>query len=305
VAAPPGAALDLNSKAAERYRVGEEAAALGRWKDAVTAYRGALMLVPNYGDAAQKAAYCEQQDRCTTLFDQAQRHYETGSYAAALTALNQLRNVDPAWPGLADLQALCDCGLIYQQALTALKAGNRERGAELLRVVLGKRPGFLDTAQRLENLAEGGDGLLGQGVAAAQKETVAYRLYELPGAQLRALADELRQYFVREGYQSQVVEQGATVVVQGQREDALRNLLGMSNAATMVLEPTAAGFKASIGGGKWLDKAGAAALGLLLGFTLLTAGIGAYQQTALEGSLWKIIDEHVTARGGKKMPLVQ
>jgi tetratricopeptide (TPR) repeat protein len=161
--------IDLKAQAAERYQAGDQAFFRGRWAEAAAAYRNALSLSPNYRDAAQKAAYCDLLEVRTTLFEQAKKLYDEGQYTSALSVLGKLRNQDPHWSGLAELQVLCECGQQYQQALNQLKAGNRSRGVELLRLVVAKRPNFLDSAWRLEELEKGGDGLLASELAQAAK----------------------------------------------------------------------------------------------------------------------------------------
>lgn len=317
--------VDLNTKAAESYQAGEDAALRGDWKAALTGYKGALLFVPNFRDAAKKVAYCERRNQCVGLYEQAQHLYADKKYTQVLETLNQIRNIDPRWVDSADLQTLAECGQIFEQAISALRAGNREGGADLLRKVLEKRQDFEDVVSRLENLAEGGTGLFGSTDPSAVVQTsvppqqqteqtvlpagpaevspvAGQRIYELTRANPMALAEEIRQYFFRNGYQAQIFQQGANVVVQGKKEHLLRSALGMSYAATTVIEPTGTGFKVSVGGGKWIDKAAVAAFGIFVafGFTVLTAGYGAAQQKTLENSIWQLIESHVVQHGGRR-----
>jgi hypothetical protein len=339
---PGGVILDLNAKAAELYQAGEIAITRGDWEDAIKAFKGTMMLVPNYKDATQKLASCERRNQCVKMYEQAQQFYGNRQYTLVLNTLAQIRSIEPRWVDSADLQMLAECGQMYMQALGALRAGDTDSGAELLRNVLLKKPDFEDVASRLENLAEGGTGLFGEAPVAQTPPSYPQqpspgrmpipgqkaqpipqpgqrpqypgqpqqpqqpqneRIYELPGADASALAEEVRQYFMTSGYQNQVLQQGTAYTVQGKKEDVMRSLLGMSYAATVIIEPTENGLKASVGGGKWLDKAAVAAFGMIvaLGFTVFTAGYGATQQKALENNLWALIERHVSTQGGRRV----
>ena len=315
----PAPGLDLNAKAAARYQAGEEAALRGDWKAAAVGYKGALILVPDYQDAKQKLAYCELQLKCSTLYQQARQQCDAGEYTKALATLVQIRSLDPGWADSADLQTLGECGQVYQQALAALRAGNRDRGAELLRQVLGTRADFKDAASRLEDLAQGGDGLFGKPAAgpappagavpapapAPQPLKPSGRVYELPGVDLSLLAEELHQKFLTNGFQSQVIRQEEIIMVQGQKwkGNFLRAIAGMTYAATVILEPTDTGFRASIGKGEWVEKAAIATVMAFatVGLNLVTAGLGAAEQKHLEDSLWYQIEQFVTSRGGQRL----
>ncbi len=311
--APKPAGLDLNAKAAERYRAGEEAALRGDWAAAVTGYKGALILVPNYQDAAQKLAYSELQQKLTLFYQQAKQQVEAGEYGRAQGTLAQIRSLDPGWADTDELQTLAEVGQQYQQAVSALWAGDQARGADLLRQVLGVRPDFRDAAKRLEDLAQGGDGLFGERTKAQappgqQPESApvppqpAGREYELPGGDPRLLAEHLHQWFLAGGYQTQVLEQEGSIIVQGQKSAGLRKWVGMGQAATVILEPTAAGLKASVGGGKWLEQGAAIAVSMVVLWPLLiTGGLGMFQQKALMDTLWQQIEQFVTARGGRQI----
>ena len=335
-------AIDWNARAAERYKMGEEAITRGEWEEAIKAFQGVLLAVPDYRDAAQRLAYCERRLQCVKLYDQAQEAYRSKQFTRVLDTMIQIHNIEPRWVDSADLENLAECGQLYMRALGALRNGDRNGGAEQLRALLAKKPEFEDAASRLENLLEGGSGLFGEaplqqhaqsptsnqprpipvqkpggavGVsrsggrpvpatqAAPKPPPANLRTYELPGADIHLLADELHQYFMSQTYQTQILDQGPALMVQGRKEETWRTLLGMSYAATIVIEPSEGGFKVSVGGGKWVDKAAIAAFGMFvaLGFTVLTAGYGATQQKALENNLWGLIERHVSQRGGKRI----
>ncbi len=313
-------AIDLNAQAAERFQAGEEAAARGDWSAAIRGYEGALILVPNYRDAAPKLANYKRRFECGTLYAQAQRQCTDRNYAQALETLAQIRRLDPKYADTANVQVVSECGLNYEQALVALQSGDRVKGAELLRAVVGQRPNFMDAANRLQNLADGGDGLFGYGPAEpsgtetpvtagpgqlppqpqASAPAGAPRVYELRNANARQLAEEVRQYFFTNGYQTQIVPQGTGWVVQGQK-GGLRRLVGMSQAATVVIDPIENGLKVNVGGGRWIEQGAALAVSMVVLWPLLiTGGVGMAQQKMLMDALWRMVDNHVATRGGRR-----
>jgi hypothetical protein len=82
-------------------------------------------------------------------------------YGPALQALNEAAKLDPTLD-VDQLRETAECGEKYQQAIAELHRGHRNAGIDLLREAAGRQPDFEDAAQRLEDLAAGGDGLLGQ-----------------------------------------------------------------------------------------------------------------------------------------------
>jgi len=129
------------------------------------------------------------------------------------------------------------------------------------------------------------------------------RFYEIASFSAPQLAERIQQWFFMQQYDAQIIPQGLMIAVQGRKEGMVRSLLGMAYAATVIIEPTPTGFKASVGGGKWIDKAAVAAVGMFVafGFTVFTAGYGATQQKQLENNLWLMIDQFVMASGGRRV----
>jgi hypothetical protein len=314
---------DLNARAAERYKAAEEAAIRGDWEQAIAGYNGAMMLVPNYKDAAQKLANSERRHQCVTLYAEAQELYADKNFSRVIENLTKIRSIDPRWVDSADLQMLAECGLTYQQALSVLRAGDRNMGAELFRSIIMKCSDFEDVLSRLDNLAAGGDGLFGQAYP-AQPQPVPFtpqppdpstgepaqpppdsvpdgRVYEVKNADTAALAEEMRQHFLNNGFETQVIDQGSSVIVQG-KKGGLRSWVGMGQAATVMLDPTPTGLKASVGGGKWLEQGAVIAVSMVVLWPLLiTGGVGMAQQKGLIDTLWRMVDNHVIARGGKRV----
>jgi type II secretory pathway pseudopilin PulG len=314
---------ELNARAEERYQAAELAAARGDWESALRGYRGATLMVPNFKDAVQKAAYVERRYQCVKLYEQAQERFRERQYAAVLDTLTQIRGIDPRWVDPADLQALATCGVTYTEALTALRQGEQARGAELLRQVIAERPDFEDVILRLDNLAAGGNGLFGEASASPEPPKTNWsppqssrppsqsdqqtppaapgeRVYEVSRCDLGALAEELHQYFLRNGFQSQVLTEGSTMVVQGEKR-GLRSFVGMAEGATVRLDATPTGFRATIGGGKWIEGGAAVAVSMFILWPLaITGGVGLARNKILADTLWKTIDGFAQNRGGRR-----
>jgi len=140
---------------------GEDAMARGDWPAAVAAYRGAMVYVPNYRDVGEKLSICASRSNAATLLGRAQKSISMKHYGAALQELSEAAKLDPTLD-LDQLRENAECGEKYQQAIAELHRGHRNAGIDLLREVAGRQPDFEDAAQRLEDLAAGGDGLLGQ-----------------------------------------------------------------------------------------------------------------------------------------------
>jgi CHAT domain-containing protein len=151
----------FETNAAKRYAEGEDAMARGDWAAAVVAYRGAMVYVPNYRDVGEKLSICASRSNAATLLGKAQGSISMKHYGPALQALNEAAKLDPTLD-VDQLRETAECGEKYQQAIAELYRGNRNAGVDLLREVAGRRPDFEDAAQRLEDLAAGGNGLFGQ-----------------------------------------------------------------------------------------------------------------------------------------------
>jgi len=157
----PSVKPNFENKAAKRYAEGEAAMARGDWAAAVIAYRGAMVYVPNYRDASEKLSICASRSNAATLLGKAQKSIAMKHYGAALQELNEAAKLDPTLD-VDQLHETAECGEKYQQAIAELNRGHRNAGVDLLREVAGLQPDFEDAEQRLEDLAAGGDGLLGR-----------------------------------------------------------------------------------------------------------------------------------------------
>jgi tetratricopeptide (TPR) repeat protein len=151
----------FETNAAKRYAEGEAAMERGDWAAAVNAYRGAMVFVPNYRDAGEKLSICASRGNAATAFEKAKTAIAAKNYGKALRGLNEAIKLDPTLD-VAELRETAECGEKYQTAITELLRNNQLAGIDLLREVASVRADFEDAAQRLEDLAAGGNGLLGQ-----------------------------------------------------------------------------------------------------------------------------------------------
>lgn len=299
----------FEDKAERCYQDGEKAMELGEWAKAVKGFGGALVFMPNYRDSAQKLSLCENREKAAKQYDQAQRLCVEKKYYQALQALASASKLDPSFVDTAGIREVAECGQKYGRAIGELQLGNRDKGAELLRDVISCHPDFEDAAQRLENLAEGGNGLLGTSVIPYRTTAppppprdsgFENRLYEIADPDMKQLAESINQFFFTRGLKPQIIQQGAVCVVQGKKDD-WTTYLGMGLAATVMIEPAGANLKISIGGGKWLEQGAAIAVGFWLVVPLFTGAWGMTQQKQLMDELWRVSENLVLTRGGRRI----
>jgi len=299
----------FKTKAERRYQDGERAMAAGDWTGAVEAFKGALVFAPDYRDASQKLSTCENREKAVRQYDQAQRLCVEKKYYQALQALASASKLDPSLIDKAGIREVAECGQKYGRAIGELQMGNRDKGAELLRDVITSHPDFEDASQRLENLAQGGDGLLGTSTISnrpmpppppAQDTSFEIRLYEVDRPDTKQLAESIRQLFFTKGLESQIIQQDAICIVQGKKSGWV-SWVGMGQAATVMIEPAGANLKISIGGGKWLEQGAAIAVGLFLVVPLFTGAWGMAQQKQLMDELWRVSENLVLTSGGRRI----
>jgi len=133
------------------------------------------------------------------------------------------------------------------------------------------------------------------------------RTFYGPDIDIPSLAQALADNFSREGYQTQVVPVSNTsLMVQARKEDTLRKIAGMSSALSAVLSLEGEYVAVEMGGAKWADKGVAAGVGaFLFPPALITAGVGAFQQSQLTNKGWQFIEQYIrshSAFGGSAMP---
>jgi hypothetical protein len=121
------------------------------------------------------------------------------------------------------------------------------------------------------------------------------RTFYGPDIDITSLAHALADNFSRGGYQVQVMTApNAAFMVQARKEDTLRKIAGMSSALTAVISIEGEYVCTEMGGAKWADKGVAAGVGAVLFFpALITAGVGAYQQSHLQTNAWQFIEQYI------------
>jgi hypothetical protein len=131
------------------------------------------------------------------------------------------------------------------------------------------------------------------------------RYYPGVEADVFKLVAELRSIFDQD-YEVQTMHVSSTTVVQARKSSTLRDLTGLSAALTIRITPEAGGTRVDIGMQKWLDKAAIAAVAVLLSAGLLAAvpALGAYWQYKLTEDAWKIVEGHMSRKGGGYVPPV-
>ncbi len=105
---------------------------------------------------------------------------------------------------------------------------------------------------------------------------------------LQQLATELKAWFVGNGFEVQVADNGGVHLLQARKTSGLRTLLGTNQAFNVKIEGTGGEYMVDIGTGKWMENmTGAGLTGLFTGgITWLTAAGGAAWVKKLEGDLW-------------------
>ncbi len=121
------------------------------------------------------------------------------------------------------------------------------------------------------------------------------RTFYAPDVDINHLAQSLNDWLARQSYETQIFPSASGgVTVQARKENTWRQLTGMSSALTIVINFEGEGIGIEMGGAKWIDKGVAAGVGALIFWpTLVTAGVGAYQQTQLQNQTWKFIEEYL------------
>lgn len=88
-------------------------------------------------------------------------------------------------------------------------------------------------------------------------------------------------------------------LVQAKQADSWKKFVGMDSAVQIQIFPTGDMITVNIGAGKWIDKAGAAAVGIILFAPLaVTAAIGAFVQKKLPEEVFSFIEQFLVS-GGK------
>ena len=123
------------------------------------------------------------------------------------------------------------------------------------------------------------------------------RIFAAPDVNLGELTGVLTDWFSSKGFEAQTVEApGGGFAIQARKPEAWRNWVGLSSALNVTLNPQGDNILVQTGAAKWLDKAGAAAGGLILGLwpVLIPAAYGAWKQSQLPNEVFQVIEQFLT-----------
>lgn len=97
----------------------------------------------------------------------------------------------------------------------------------------------------------------------------------------------------------ETIEAGDGFLIQAREEGKLKTFTGMGVSTQVQVIPMGGdNVTVNVGSGKWVDKAGAAAVGAVLFFPLaITAGIGICNQQKLPELIFKSIDNYIVSGG--------
>ncbi|MEW6171493.1 MAG: hypothetical protein AB1510_00275 [Bacillota bacterium] len=122
---------------------------------------------------------------------------------------------------------------------------------------------------------------------------MAFRIYRTK-IEIGHLGRAVEAWFHRREYETQLLEDGRSVVMQAKKGGTLASVAGMAYALTVWLRQREDGIEVETGSGRWLDKAAVGAVGWLAFFPLaITAGIGAYNQSKISEELLTFLEHYV------------
>ena len=149
-------------------------------------------------------------------------------------------------------------------------------------------PSFTLSADR-----EGSGGVRGQ-----QQQNGKTRYYYGKAAHARETVQVVERFLFSENLQTQIIETGHEVVIQGkQRPNIFKKALGLDQAVTVGLSIEGNDMRVTIGGARSLDKAAGAAIAWFIAWpALLTTGWGVYKQTNLFTRIEKEIDSFLASK---------
>src|SRR5262245_29578127 len=121
------------------------------------------------------------------------------------------------------------------------------------------------------------------------------RTFYGPDIDVTALGRVLLDHYTRDGYQTQIMPSGPNgVAVQARKGGAWQKSFGMSKTLTAVVTMDNEYVAVEVGGAEWADKGVAAGIGAIIFFpALITAGVGAFQQSQLQTQTWQLIEQYI------------
>ncbi|MBX7219326.1 MAG: hypothetical protein K1Y36_05235, partial [Blastocatellia bacterium] len=123
------------------------------------------------------------------------------------------------------------------------------------------------------------------------------RFYRIPNAysvSVEPLLDDLRQFFLMQGHQVQIIPIQSGQILQAQKDSALSTLTGQSSALTVKVMRESDGLRIEVGNSKWLDKAAVGLVGYaLLPPLILLPIVGAINQFRLSEDVWEKVEAFI------------
>jgi hypothetical protein len=121
------------------------------------------------------------------------------------------------------------------------------------------------------------------------------RSFQCPISLFQELTRTVLGWLSAEGFNCQRLQmEDGGIVIQIEKAGGWRKVLGMSTAVHILFRQVENTVNVEIGNGRWLDKAAAGTLSLLILWPLaITAGIGAWQQMKLPERVFGYVAEYI------------
>lgn len=120
------------------------------------------------------------------------------------------------------------------------------------------------------------------------------------GIQVIDIAYALESFFTeKKGLEAELLETPEGIIVQAKQKEGWKKLVGMDNSVQVQLFEQKDTVIVNVGAGKWIDKAGAATVGVLVFAPLaITAAIGAWANKKLPEEIFDTVEKFILG-GGK------
>lgn len=121
------------------------------------------------------------------------------------------------------------------------------------------------------------------------------RSFQCPITLFQELTSAAQGWLSAEGFNCQRLQtEDGGIVIQVEKAGGWRKVVGMSTAVHIVFRQVENTLNVEIGNGRWLDKASAGMLSIIILWPLaITAGIGAWQQMKLPGRVFGYLTEYI------------
>ena len=128
-----------------------------------------------------------------------------------------------------------------------------------------------------------------------------FRLCE--GVTIDSIGIVIEQLLKDKKMATQKIDSPDAVIIQGKQQEGWKQLTGMASALSVQIKKFGDdSVSIEIGNGKWMDKLGAGAVGMLVFAPLaLTAALGAWNQKKLPSEIYTRVETHIFNRG-KDLP---